>query len=396
MRYCMTRIGWKKKLVALGLTVLCLGGMRGPIAYGDNDDNTSANTGVGYSVQKVDPGNEVNDASSFYDLAVKPGEKRTIKAKLVNPSDEEITIESKLYTASTNQNGEISYSSQPDEFDDSLKIKLTDIGEITSSDVKATLKPNSDKTISATIQVPKDAKDGVILGSWYFEKLGQGEADKDDKGIVIKNKYSYAMAIKLTVNKEIETPNLNLLSVTTGLNNYRKVINANIQNDQPAVVSNLSMTAQVMKKGQFDVLYENSAESMIMAPNSNFPFPVFLGEEQLKAGDYTLKMTAKAVDPKWEAKTWEWTQDFTITSEEARKLNEEAINDPHQETQWWLYALIGLGIVLILGLLLFLLLKRRKRKQREKEEAERRRRKKAKQKKARQKKEKLKREETKS
>ena len=355
----MAKIGWKSKIITWLLVGLTIGSLSGSLAYADEADNTTSNAGVGYSVQKVAPENEVNAASSFYDLAVKPGEKRTIKAKLVNPSDDEITIQSTLYTASTNQNGEISYASQPEEFDDSLKIKLTDIAEITASDVKSVVKPNSEKIISVTIQVPKEAPDGVILGSWYFEKLGQGEADKKDKGIVIKNKYSYAMAIKLTVNKEIDKPNLNLLSVTTGLNNYRKVINGNVQNDQPAIVSNLSITAQVMKKGQYDVLYENSAENMIMAPNSNFPFPVFLGEKQLQAGDYTMKMTAKTVDPKWDAKTWEWQQDFTIVSKEAKELNEQAINDPKAPTPWWVYALIILGIAFIIGLILLLLLRRK-------------------------------------
>ncbi|MGX6962083.1 DUF916 and DUF3324 domain-containing protein [Vagococcus xieshaowenii] len=345
---------WKK--ITLGLVGIFVLSLINPLtSFAENN----VNAGVGYSVQKVSPGNEVNDASPFYDLKIKPGEKRTIEAKLINPSNEEITIESKLFTASTNINGEINYTSKSEEFDKSLKVKLSEVAEIAASDVKTTLAPKEEKIISTTINLPKDTSTGVILGSWYFEKLGQVKED-DQEGIVINNKYSYAIAIKLTVDKEIDQPNLNLLNITTGLNNYRKVINANIQNDQPALVANLTINAKIMKKGQYDVLYENSAEGIMMAPNSNFPFPIFLEDQPLKAGDYTMKLIATTDDPKWESQKWEWSEDFTITSDEAKKINAEAINDPDQPTAWWIYVVIGLGIVIIV-LLLILVLKKRKK-----------------------------------
>lgn len=354
-------VGWKKKLVLLGLLALPMTvGVKHTAA---EETSNQVNAGIGYSVQKVDPGDEVSDSSSFYDLLVKPGEERTIQAKLVNPSDEEITIESKLFSASTNKNGEISYTTEQDEKDPSLKHPFSQIAEIAASDVKTTLAPKSEKTISTIIRVPDSAEEGVILGSWYFEKMGQAESKDEDQGIVIKNKYSYAMAVKLTVEKEINDPNLNLINVTTGLNNYRKVINANVQNDRPAIVSNLTITGKVMKKGSYDVLFENSAEKMIMAPNSTFPFPIFLNESQMKAGDYTLRLTAETTDPKWDKKRWAWDQDFTITSDEAKKMNQEAINDAQAPTPWWIYVLIGLGIVIIV-ILIFILVKRNKDKKR--------------------------------
>lgn len=352
-------IRWIKKTVMLGIAAMTVGTNALNVAYADD-----VNAGVGYSVQKVSPENEVDSSSSYYDLLVTPGETRTIEAKLINPSDEEITIESSIFAASTNSNGEINYTSEPDEFDKSLTYKLSDIAEIAASDIKTTLAPNSEETISLTIEVPEDMEEGVILGSWYFEKLGQ-EAESDDEdetGIVINNKYTYAMAIKLTVNEEIADPNLNLLNVTTGLNNYHKVINANLQNDQAAIVSNLTISAQIFRKGQYDVLYENEAEQVIMAPNSNFAFPIYLGDAAMVAGDYTLKLTATSDDPKWESETWEWTQDFTITSDEANRINEEAINDDTKTTNWMLYIVIALSILVII-LLIVLLLKKRKDKE---------------------------------
>nr|MBO1341094.1 DUF916 and DUF3324 domain-containing protein [Enterococcus sp. 665A] len=317
----------------------------------------SPNKGVGYSVQKVSPGNEVDSTSSFYDLAVAPGEERTIEAKLVNPTNEPIVVVSKIFTASTNSNGEINYTMQPVELDRSLKHSVSELVEVAASDTKTEIAPQSEKLVRATINIPQDVESGVLLGSWYFEKEGQS-TDSNEKGIVINNKYSYAMAIKMTVQQEIEEPNMNLLTVTTGLNNYRKVINANLQNDRPAIVGSLSVTAKITEKEKFDVLYENQSDGMIMAPNSNFAYPVFLNEQPLKPGDYTMRLTATSDDPKWTSQRWEWNKDFTITANDARKLNEEALNDPEQPTNWLLYVILALAILILI--LLVLLIRKRK------------------------------------
>lgn len=88
-----------------------------------------------------------------------------------------------------------------------------------------------------------------------------------------------------------------------------------------------------------------------MAPNSNFQVPFFLGKEQLKSGEYSLHLKGTTTDAKWEAKSWVWIKDFTITKEEAAKLNKEAINDPEPEPNYLvylLYVIIGLLVLLLL------------------------------------------------
>lgn len=348
-------MGKKSSLGIVALLITLLGSVFLPTNVQAEEN---PNKGVGYSVQKVSPGNEVDSSSSFYDLAVSPGEQRTIEAKLVNPTNEPIVVVSKIFTASTNSNGEINYTMQPVELDRSLKHSVSELVEVAASDAKTEIAPQSEKLVRATINIPQDVEPGVLLGSWYFEKENQN-ADSNEEGIVINNKYSYALAIKMTVQQEIEEPNMNLLTVTTGLNNYRKVINANLQNDRPAIVGNLSVTAKITEKGKYDVLYENQSDGMIMAPNSNFAYPVFLNEQPLQPGDYTMRLSATSDDPKWDSQTWEWNQDFTITADDARRLNEEALNDPEPPTNWLIYVIAGLAILVLI--LLILLIRKRKR-----------------------------------
>ncbi|APB32047.1 DUF916 and DUF3324 domain-containing protein [Vagococcus teuberi] len=320
--------------------------------------DTAKNSGIGYSIQKISPGNEIDETNSFYDIRVVPGEKKKIEAKIINPTKEEITVKSQIFSASTNDSGDINYTSENKNPDKTLIYPLSDIVQITSSDVKITIPPNDEKVVSANIVVPKGAEDGVILGSWYFEKLGQENAKENKKGITINNKYSYALAIKLTVNKEVEKPALELIDVNAELKNYQKVIVSEIRNEVAAVVSKLDVSAEIVKKNSNDTLYKNEQKEMIMAPNSTFKFPVYLGEKQLIPGEYTMKMNVRTSDSKWQTQKWDWEKDFTITKTTARQLNENAINDPKVEKNWFnIIVIVCLFLIIIFCIVIYTIYK---------------------------------------
>lgn len=330
---------------------------------------TFATTGVadetasGYSLSKIEPEvTQVDQNSSFYDLLVSPGDEFVIQAQLTNRNQKETEIKSAAYTTFTNSHGEITYTAQQSKKkqDRSLKISFKDIAEVEGGEM-VTLAGDESKVVSMKIKVPEDTPEGVILGSWYFEKEDQENPNKKkSEGIQIDNRFAYALAVKLTVQKEIEKPNLNLLKVKPALNNYRKVINANVQDDQPAIVSNLDFKGRITKKDSDDTLYNTQLTDRIMAPNSNFDVPFFLEEKQLEAGEYTLHLTATTKDKKWEEQSWTWKKDFKISREKAEQLNTKALNDPEPEKDYFKYILI-LIVILLLLIILFILI-RNKRK----------------------------------
>ena len=323
-----------------------------------------------YSIQKVNPENgEIKENASYYDLKMAPGETKTIEAKILNKSSEEITVKDQVFSAFTNANGQIDYTKQAEQYDKSLKIKMSDIAKVKASDINAKVPPTGETTVSVDITVPQDAQTGVILGSWHFEKEDQVDNEGKKEGVTINSKYAYALAIKITVDKEIEKPSLNLLNVSVGEVNYRKAFLAELQNDMPAITGKMTIEAKVTAKGKFDTLYENKLEGLTFAPNSNYKFPVFLGTDQFKAGEYTYRIKATTDDPKWSSKTWEWNKDFTVLPDEAKKGNSQAINDPRPgKVPTWVYFAIGGLILLVLLLILLLLILKKRRKKKEVEE----------------------------
>lgn len=344
-----------------------------PAVYADDQ---KANSAIDYSIQKITPdAKQVSETSPFYDLLVKPGDELQIQAKLQNSSKEPVVIYSEIFTTYTNNNGQISYTSKAKKYDKSLDYKISDFAKVSASDINKEVPADSDTVVTADIKIPEDIEDGVYLGSWYFEKKGQEKNNgEENTGIAINNKYSYALAVKLTVNKEIAKPHLNLLTITTGTTNYKKSIQANIQNDQPAIVSKLKIDADVMKKGKFDVLYQNKMEDIIMAPNSQFSFPIYLKKDKMKPGDYTMRLTVSTEDTKWKPKTWEWKKDFTITKADADEANKTATNDPKPDNNWLIYVIIALAIVVLILFVVYIV----KKKEVKRKEASKRKRKKKK------------------
>ncbi|GHU36616.1 cell surface protein [Bacilli bacterium] len=350
--------------ITLMLALLTFGQiLAGAITSHAADDNQGQ-----YSIQKVNPkSGEINPEASYYDLKMAPGETKTIEAKILNKGSQEITVKDQVFAAFTNANGQIDYTKQADKYDKSLKIKMSDIAKVKASDINAKVAPGGETTVTVDISLPHDAQTGVILGSWHFEKEGQVDANGKKEGVTINSKYAYALAIKVTVDKEIEKPNLNLSNISVGVVNYKKAFLAELQNDMPAITGKLTIDAKVTAKGKFDTLYENKLEALTFAPNSNYKFPVFLGTDQFKPGEYTYRIKATTDDPKWSSKTWEWNKDFTVLPDEAKKVNSQAINDPRPDKipTWLYFAIGGLLLLILLLLLLFLLLRKRRKKEKE-------------------------------
>ena len=64
---------------------------------------------VEFSVKTIIPDNQVDTKKSYFDLRMKPEQKQEIETILYNSSDEEITINISVHSATTNQNGLIVY-----------------------------------------------------------------------------------------------------------------------------------------------------------------------------------------------------------------------------------------------------------------------------------------------
>lgn len=253
--------------------------------------------------------------------------------------------------ASTNRTGVIDYTKNDlTKKDKSLEYPLPELAKIPDDQKLLTIPVNGKKTVQVMIEMPAESIDGVVLGAVEFKKKNTKETKKT-KGVSLKNEYSYIVGMQLAESDKQVKPHMNLLSIKPALLNYHTAIVANLQNDQPVILENLSIDAKVYQQNSDKLLYQTKKANMKMAPNSNFDFGIDLENQPLKAGKYRLKMTATNG-----VETWTWDEAFTI-GKEGQSLNKEAVN--LEKTNTWLYVAIAAGVVLIALIIILVIRKRR-------------------------------------
>nr|WGD97680.1 DUF916 domain-containing protein [Bacillus safensis] len=64
---------------------------------------------LNFSVITVIPRNQIDQSKSYFDLKVKPSQKQTLQILMRNDTNQQIVIEPKVHTATTNVNGVVEY-----------------------------------------------------------------------------------------------------------------------------------------------------------------------------------------------------------------------------------------------------------------------------------------------
>lgn len=287
---------------------------------------------------------------SYFDLKMEPAETKELSLRLINNSDDVLTLTIETNAAITNNNGVIDYSTSAKEkqTDPSLKI---DFNAIITGPKEITLNGKETQTVVFTLTLPKKQFDGLLLGGFYISEKNTSTSSETSDTAMIKNKLSYAIAVAVTQTDQKISSDLQLNAVQPSLMNYRTAVTATIQNPQPEIVEALNITARIYKQNSTKLLYETTKESMRMAPNSNFDFPISWNDHVLEAGDYRLELLATSANGKWQL-----SKDFEITAKESKQLNKQAV-ELKTESNWLEWLVIGLSSALLILILVLVKIK---------------------------------------
>ncbi|MDM5246179.1 DUF916 and DUF3324 domain-containing protein [Lysinibacillus sp. G4S2] len=305
-----------------------------------------------FGVYTVIPDNQIDKQQSYFNLKMVPNQKQTLTIQLKNDTEDDVVIEPKIHSATTNLNGVVEYGPTNAERDSTLPYELGDL-ITTEKEIKVPAKGSKDLYLNVTM--PEEEFDGILAGGITLEeKKTSATTEETNKGLSIENKYAYVVGITLQETDEEVQQDLQLHDVKAGQVNARNVINATLQNPTATYLNRFEVEAEVTKKGKTEVLYESNKQDMQVAPNSNFDYPIELNGEKFKTGEYTLHLKAKS-----SKESWEFEKDFAIKGEEAQKFN---ATDVSIEGPNYLAYMVGLLSLLVVGLLSFIIYSRKKQK----------------------------------
>lgn len=307
-----------------------------------------------FGVYTVIPENQIDKQKSYFNLKMEPNQKQTLTIQLKNDTANDVVIEPKIHSATTNINGVVEYGPTKAERDSSLSYEL---GDLIKTDEEITIPAKSSKDLHLQVTMPEKEFTGILAGGITLEekKTAQKNTKDVEKGLSIENKYAYVVGITLQEKDEKVKQDLKLHDVKAGQVNARNVINATLQNPTATYLNQFEVDAKITEKGKDKALYTSKKQGMQMAPNSNFVYPVSLNREKMEPGTYTLYVKAKSTE-----ESWEFTKDFTIKDTEAKQLNSKDVSIEEPNYLWWYIA--GMLFILLAGLLWFLLWRKKKKK----------------------------------
>ncbi|MGG5370693.1 DUF916 and DUF3324 domain-containing protein [Enterococcus sp. AZ196] len=273
---------------------------------------------AGFTVQAVLPENQINDRVSFYHLLMQPEQKQTIEVKIMNSSADKQTYKVEVINAATNKNGLITYDERDKKPDKSMTLPINEVAKPKNKEVS--VEAYSEGKAEIDIHLPKDTFQGILLGGVRIS-LKSDDEEEESQGMAVKNTYGYAIGLVLTEQDFApiygET-DLKLSKLQPEIDYGSKVLEASIQNPYPEAMQNLTAEGKIVRKGQEKAIAKNKQEKVKIAPNSVFPFQIDWGMQEVSAGEYTFIGKVKG-----ETKTWNFKEDFTITREMAKKMNQQ-------------------------------------------------------------------------
>lgn len=274
---------------------------------------------AGFTVESIIPENQVDKTKTYYYLSVEPAQKQTIQVKVKSTKKDPVSVNVAVHDAVSSSVGAIDYANSKPKLDKSLQNPITSLVKVKNNVKEVTVKNFEEKIVEYEITPSKEKFSGVKLGSLRFVRKGE-ESEKNKSGLTPE--YARVIALMLTEDEEQfnHGAELHLKKVGLDLSNGRKVIAANIQNDQPKVLQEMTINGQITRKGKSEVLAKHQMENFSVAPNSNFNFELPLGLERFEAGTYVFTGEAKG-----DGRTWKWEETFKVGKERADQINEETV-----------------------------------------------------------------------
>lgn len=297
-------------LCFIGLLLLPLEG------HAQGEASQEEESPAGFTVESIIPENQVDTTKTYYYLKMEPQQHQTIQVKVTSLKKEPVTVKVAVHDAVSSNVGAIDYANANPKLDNSLKTPLTSFVKVKDDIKEVTVENFEEKLVDFEIQTPAASFPGVKLGSLRFVKKNE---EKKKSGVTPE--FAYVIALMLTEDGEQfnHGAELHLKKVGLQLSNGKKVIAANIQNDQPKVLQKLKIEGSLTKKGESKPTYQHKVKDFSVAPNSNFNFELPLGLEHVKTGTYIFKGKAEG-----DGRVWEWEKEVNLGKEQVDKVNQNA------------------------------------------------------------------------
>lgn len=290
-----------------------------------------------FYVQPIIPDNQVAGTTDYFNLETTTIINQTLQLMITNEASEPKKLTIKLLDGMTTSEGSISYDTQH-VYDETVKYKFSDFAKAPES---IEIAGSSSEVVDIPLKLDISAFKGILLGAINVSE--EKKTDTSNGGVA--NVFAYNTPVKIRLSPEVTPSSLNYKGMDLALVNSEKLIEMTFQNPAAEIIRGLSLRYQIFPKGETKEVLSVEKTALEIAPNSRFSPKLSLKGQNLKAGNYILKI--KASSDKIEE---EWESEFTITGKDAQSLN-EGFEVSNRESTLWLWVILGfIGLGFLLGI----------------------------------------------
>ena len=298
-------------------------------------------------IEPIYPDNQQTETQGYFNLLVESGDTQTIKLRVTNNSDRELTLTGSTANAYTHPTGGMLYGTDINSESSRLLEDAVLLVDLIKVEEAITVPSQSTVNVPVDISVPE--QDGqtflgaVVLTTEPTSSEMEEITEEDSANVVLNTETSYTVAIQL--NLPNETPPDFSLGKAGFINEtgqlFIKMTN-NAQMIQEEIIGTYSVTNQGTE------LFSGEIPSFKMAPKSQIRYQISWTNETLDDGTYTLNLNGTAGGEEFSA-----SETFTIENKDIREFEEK--NLPNTNTSdnripiWvWIIGAVVFGILMFI------------------------------------------------
>lgn len=248
----------------------------------------------------------------YFNLRLKPNTEKTVKIKVMNPTDKIITVKADVRDAQTADNGRIDYLSAAP----IPKHILAQPGsQFLTVKPQLTVKPGAEKWLTIKIKMPGNAFKGKKAMAINLSAMGP-------TGGSVNNRYVYAVGVTLNGTK-VTKKHLNRIEMSkmqAGFVHKKAALQFKVLNPDPVFLKKGQLSIKLTNQKISFFNYKLGLKKMHIAPNSKFNVNLMLGGQRLVPGTYTMVAKFKSDQYKTQIK-----KTVQITKNSANHINKHNI-----------------------------------------------------------------------
>jgi hypothetical protein len=299
----------------------------------------------------------------------KEGQSYKIKVAIKNVSPENIKVATQIKNGLSNPYGAIEYTNETKTNYSSFVDTKYEIKSYIKGPELIELKPNEEKKVEYTVNIPENMTKGELLGALGFMDAVDLEIKKDNvtkNTATLVSRLEYIISIFVNLPEKVE-PKIIIEKTKIDVKTKFPKLELYLKNESAILIKDIALNYKVYKKSDLTkLLFEGEKKIERFSPSTNMIYLLAYEGEILEEGDYVIDLSLSGGTLKEKV---EKRMEFAISYKDEKQYEEKVTNSqpilPKAKPDGimdYIWYIVGGIVLFILGMMIPSWIRKRKDK----------------------------------